>query len=319
MAEVFDLAAYLQRFPDVCRVKYGRTYSLRALEKKLEPVGSGKRWLVAKDVATLFDRSASPYALYWQPPDLKQLDTELRETRLYLYPDSGDLMQRVLRVFHNIGVASIVLRFVHPGRYGIFSTPVIHLLQVHRPHTLELYQSYCEELREWQRHFRLESVAQTETALWTYQSLAAVSEEEYARAQRAFENDFWVQRRRAAQVIRPFLKRYGPLELARILSGEDPKLAGKIAAEEYERLLRCASVRFFHRPLALKKGASETLISQLALAGFVAPEHAPELRRIWEIRNKAVHPGAPPTPEEVEVMIDQIQAICGEWEEGKGK
>jgi len=55
--------------------------------------------------------------------------------------------------------------------------------------------------------------------------------------------DIWIQRRRAAQVIRPFLRRYGRLQLAHILLEEDPAIAGKIAAEEYERLLNIASRR----------------------------------------------------------------------------
>ena len=40
------------------------------------------------------------------------------------------------------------------------------------------------------------------------------------------------------QALRPFFKKYGPLELGRILVEEHPKLAGKVAGEEYERRLR---------------------------------------------------------------------------------
>ena len=42
-------------------------------------------------------------------------------------------------------------------------------------------------------------------------------------------------------MIRPFFRRYGRLRLAQILLDEDPIVAGKIAAEEYERLLGIAS------------------------------------------------------------------------------
>jgi len=312
-----DLARILGRFPDVCRAKYGRTFNLHKLEKKLERVHSGERWLVAKDVGDMFDAAASPFGLYWRQTDLKELDARLKGQRLYLAPVEGsgqNLVNRLLAVFHNIGVASIVLRFVHPDRFGVFSTPVINLLQVHRPHTVDLYIAYCEELRDWEAHFRLAGVAETETALWTFQSLASVNEKEYAVAQRDFDADLWIQRRRAAQVLRPFLKRYGPLELARIIIYEDPKLAGKIAAEEYERLLREASLRFLGCRLAGTRGAAEALIDQLAQKGIIAPGDQFELKRVWMTRNKAVHPGPPPAPEEIEVMIDRIQQLCAGWE-----
>jgi hypothetical protein len=321
MKSDFDLATLLERFPHACRARFGRTYNLNKLESKLEQVRGGKRWLVAKDVEALRDPEATPFALYWQWPDLKELDLKLRAAHLYLAPVEGDgrpLVLSLLGIFHNIGLASIVLRFVHPDRFGIFSTPVINLLQVHRAHTVDLYLAYCRELGEWRKHFRLATVADTEMALWTYQSLESWNSEEYARVTRAFEDDVWVQRRRAAQVLRPFLERYGPLELARILIDEDPKLAGKIAAEEYERLLRAASLRFFGRPLEAKKGAPLALIAQLAQSGRISLPDQAELDRVWEIRNKAIHPSDRasdrPTPEEIEVMIDRIQSICAAWE-----
>lgn len=314
----FDLAAYLARFPDVCHAKFGRTYNFHSIEKKVEQVRLGKRWLVSRDVVQLFDPASTPFAHYWQTPDAKELDSRLRDLRLYLSPvpaDPAQLVLALLRVFHNIGIASIVLRFVHPDRFGIFSTPVMNLLQVQRPRTVELYLAYCEELREWRQHFRMESVAATEMALWAFQSLASVDEEQHANAQRQFDAEVWIQRRRAGQVLRPFLQRYGPLELARILVDEDAKLAGKIAGEEYERLLNCAARKFYHRELQDKKGSAETLIDELAQDGHIELHHKTALNEVWRIRNKAVHFRDSPSAEEVEKLIDQIQKICAAWDQ----
>jgi hypothetical protein len=52
-------------------------------------------------------------------------------------------------------------------------------------------------------------------------------------------------------------------KLAQILVDEDAKLAGKIAAEENERLLGVASVKFCGRRLPRNKGAAEQLIDEL--------------------------------------------------------
>lgn len=239
----FDLQTYLDRFADVCRRKFQRAYSFRALEKDYEQLRTGKRWLVARDVVKIFDPARTPFARYWQKPNERELDEELKNRRLMLAPipaDSRETVERLLGVFHNTGVVSLVLRFVHPDRFGIFSTPVVNLLQIHRPTAVELYCAFCDELREWQKHFRLASVAETEMALWAFHQQTRGPEltPEAEQARHEFDAEVWIQRRRIAQALRPFLEKYGPLEFARILLEEHPKLAAKIAGEEYERLLR---------------------------------------------------------------------------------
>jgi hypothetical protein len=243
----FQLASYVARFDELSGKKFGRSYDFAALEAYFREHATGKRHLTAKDVGKLFNPENTPFAKYWPRPHAKGLDELLGQQRVYIGPISDDastLVQRLLAVFHNIGTVSLVLRFVHPSRFGIFSTPVIHLLQVMRSGTVELYLSYCDELARWGRHFGLVSVAQTETALWTFAEVVKLSESDVdaAKASRAFDDDIWVQRERAAQVIRPFFRRYGRLQLAQILLDEDPMVAGKIAAEEYERLLGMVSM-----------------------------------------------------------------------------
>src|SRR5207248_1348149 len=141
-----------------------------------------------------------------------------------------EFVLRLLQVFHNVGVASIILRLVHPDQFGVFSTPVLYLVQINCGATVDLYLAYCNELANWAKRF---------------------------------EDDLWIQRRRAAHVIGPFLRRHGRLQLARILLDEDARLAGKIASDEYERLLGVASLQLWGRPLPNKKGAAERLIDEL--------------------------------------------------------
>jgi hypothetical protein len=227
-------------------------------------------------------------------------------------------------VFHNIGTTSLLLRFTYPERFGVFSTPVIALLQVQRPRSTDLYVAYCEELLLWRTHFRLRSVAETELALWTYQQL--VSDEQLASellGERAgavegeFGDDVWVQRRRAAQVLRPFLKNYGALELARILAEESPKLAAMIAGEEYERRLRAAANRFY--PASRPAGGrwALNLINRMVQDRHVALEERPRLNEIWDMRNAAVHTEVDSDveldPIAVDRMIDAIESICDRW------
>jgi len=314
-----DLKSYLERFPEVCKRKFGRTYAFRALEKKFEPLCTGNRWLAAKDVLNIFDPNATPFGRYWPKPNEKELDQVLKKARLVLGPSPADpreLVRRGLEVLHSIGLVSLVLRFVHPDRFGVFSTPIMNLLQVYRPRTIELYAAYCDELRAWKEHFRLESVADTESALWTYHELVADESRpsEISDGHGGFDADVWIQRRRVAQVLRPFLRNYGPLELARILVEEEPKLAGKIAGEEYERLLRVAARELCGGMNLNVRGAIEILFDRLAEDGFISLEDKAQLDKAWRVRNAAVHAGRPPDPEQVDNMLDAIERICRPWE-----
>lgn len=312
----FDLREYLDRFPDVCRSKFGRAYNFATLERDFDQLRAGKRWLVARDVLKLFEPTRTPFGRYWASPPERDLDAALKKNHFYMAPAPSDreLTERLLVVLHNIGVASLMLSFVHPERFGVFSTPVVNLLQIHRPTTVDLYTAYCNELGEWQKHFHLDSVADTSTALWTFHELTwGKGESPQSQAGRAaFDADVWVQRRRVGQALRPFFKKYGPLELARILVEENPKLAGKIAGEEYERRLRDVARRLGVR-LGVK-GSAEILFDRLEQSGYITLEQKTLLRRIWDTRNKSVHPVTSLSQEEVENMIDTIEQICLAWD-----
>ena len=316
----FRLSGFVTQFDLVCQQKFGRTYDLTALEAYFCDHASGGRHLTAKDVSKLFNAETTPYGKYWPRPHMKTLEQSLREKRIYLGLAGSDpktLVQSLLSVFHNIGTTSLLLRFVHPKQFGIFSTPVIHLLQITRPGTIDLYLAYCDELAKWRDHFKMASAAQTETALWAFaEYIKNVDSDEGAEsAKRSFDDDLWIQRERAAQVIRPFFHRYGRLQLARILLDEDRILSGKIAAEEYERLLNCVSLRLFKRPLPFQKGAAPALVRELADKAHIRTEDRTDLDRVWEIRNKVIPPlGKRPEREEVEVMIDYIERIAAPWE-----
>ena len=318
----FDLCSYFARFADVCEKEFGRRYNFRPLEKDFSYLRKPEQWLAAKHVLSLFDERKTPFGRYWQRPNEEELNEVLRKRRLRLAlpPDSGrdrELVQDLIEALHNMGTASLVLRFTHPERFGTFSTPIVHLLQVQRETTLDLYMAYCEELRCWQKHFEMPSVAETEMGLWAYHKLAAGSPKIPAdlEARAAFEGDIWIQRRRVAQVLGPFLERYNPLELARILVYEKPKLAGMIAGEEYERLLRFAAQNLGGGMNLIHKGAIEILFSRLVASGHISQEDKALLVKAWRVRNAAVHPGRPPEPEEVENMIDMVERICRPWEQ----
>lgn len=317
----FDLKSYLTRFPEVCRKKFGRAFSFATLAKDFEPLRTGGRTLKARDVLKLFDSNQAPFVGYWPKPNERELDRALRESPLHMAPiseDGRELVTRLLGLLHSIGVVSLVARFVHPARFGIFSTPIANLLQIHRSNTVDLYLAFCRELQVWQEKFGMETVAETEMALWTYDQLATgrggLGEDYEARA--LFEHDVWIQRRRVGQALTPLLENYGPLELAVILAAEHPKLAGMIAGAEFERLIRRKAKMFYGRRKHDRETEVSRVIEDFERHGQLEfRDDAKALRAVWRARNKAVHPDPRLEREEVEKMIKDIERICAGWEE----
>lgn len=314
----FNLQIYRDRFPEAAQAAFGRSYNFRALEKNYAYLRQESNWLSVGHVLSLFDLNRTPYARYWPKPDEKKLDEILKQERIRLTPldDSGrKLAHRLIGTLHNLGLASLILRLTYPERFAIFSVAVASLLQVQRSNMVELYMAFCDELAEWRNHFKMDSVAETEMALWTFHQIAAGALQNGAgeEARKSFDADLWIQRRRLGQTLRPFIRKYGPLELARLLAEEDPRLAGKIAGEEHERLLRCAARRFYPCFTVGHKGWADALISLLAQDGLISLDEQTTLRRIWRLRNQAVHPEGQLAIEEVENMIDGIERICHRW------
>jgi len=308
-----DLRAYLKRFHETGE----RRYDFSAIEKRFAPLREGKKWLNADDVLWVLHPDNAPFGAYWPVPSKKHLD-QLSKKRLRLSLDSQtkeDVVRRLLGVLHNTGVTSIILRCTYPDCFGVFSTPVLNVLQLSRNSTVEIYLAYCDELAEWKSHFHLSSVAEVEMAITALEQVIKHGGKESEAAQTDFQEDLWVQRRRAANVVRPFLKEFGPLPLARILVDEHPRIAGMIAGAEYERLLGVASKRFLERELGSEDGANAVLLGELQFLGKISKAERRKLNEVWEIRNKTVHGRElPPPATAVSVMIDNIEKICVPWE-----
>lgn len=212
-------------------------------------------------------------------------------------------VQELLDVFHNIGIVSLILRFVFPDRFGVFSTPVVYLLNVMRASTVDLYLAYCGELQAWQKRFKLKSVAEVEMALWAFHKIIKTAEGENARFE--FEQDTWIQRQRLDQALGPFLGRYGWLDFAYILAKREPNVAGLIAGREYVRVLKNEARRLrINSSRENEKWEYETIT---ALAKENPSLDAPDMKKVWKKRCDVSHDQAELDEAEAEWMIERIR------------
>src|SRR5512140_3853241 len=128
----FDLKRYYTRFGEACQVRFGKAYDPVILENDFQHLRQGNALLRDSDVHCLFDREKTPFAQFWPPPE-KKVVKQLATARLCLASFEGDrreMLKALLGVFHSIGHASLILRFVFPERFGIYSTPVAATLLV---------------------------------------------------------------------------------------------------------------------------------------------------------------------------------------------
>lgn len=321
----FNLKTYLDLFPEQFRKRFrGRKYDHSVfghLERQFSHLRDGKSILQAACIFQLFERERTPFGDFWPAPNQAQLRKSLAKERLSMEFVPGgepELVRRLLGVFHDIGVVSLILRFTYPEHFGIFSAPIANLLLVHRPSIVGLYLEYCHELRPWQQHFDMGSIAETEMALWAYHELTkGPGETEESRcARQEFEEDLWAQQRRVHQVFRP-LEGYDRLELAGILAEQDATLAGMIAGREYERLLKNAG-RSQGKPVEGERWA-EDLMDWL-YEDRTGPRLKVPTRRdlgegVWKPRNDAVHADRELHPGEVVRMIGVIRCLSRELDQ----
>lgn len=318
-----NLKEYKQRFDEVCWRKFHQPYSplfasLRQDFSYLRTPGSALNY---RHLEKLF-HEASLFSRYWQKPDA-QLERKLRKEPIPLAPLEGNerlLVERLLGAFRNIGTASIVLNFTWPEHFGIYSTPIVDILQVHRPKLVEAYLEYCNELKVWAKEYKLDNVADTQTALWTWHEIAYDPKEsqDSQKAMQQLRADLWIQQRQVHQFLRPLLDRHRRIEVAHIICEEDPTLGGMIAGSEFERLLRLKAEQVgtwqvceeWDTPKQLDKLGDQNVITWVEKR---------KLFKLWGIRNRSVHPDRPPTSEEVEMMVDTIREICIPWDRKSAK
>jgi len=178
----------------------------------------------------IFSPDETHYGSYWKVPDGVKVDganISLNEKKLTGRSD-GDIdqgrrehVEEVFPKLKSMEVTSVILGCTHPNYFGVYSPPVLTLLQLPMQPPVKYFLRYCDELREWGReHLRSASALRTDRALWVFYQEAYGHEQNKDKASRyrdSFEQDEWVRKRHAQNVLRPYFKDYRPLEQAKFL------------------------------------------------------------------------------------------------------
>jgi hypothetical protein len=229
--------------------RHGWRPDYAGLERALEPVRLRRRDLTGADLETIQNGRYWDFKQFWRFPDAGDLGREIdlaEMSRLIgrLPLDEERAITRLHAAFKYIENVSVLLRFLHPGNYGIISPPVEKVLEVRRGRTeVETYLNYLRDLRDVRDHHGLARAADADMALWVLQERVLSSYRDHDLL-REFRDDSWLLRRRAVNLMAELgeLSDAGDhLDLARALADVDVDLAAILATHELERRLRAWS------------------------------------------------------------------------------
>jgi len=307
----FDLGIYAskQKYDDICRRRWDRPYDLTRLEDDWKALGNGEP-LRLRHVKELFDKERTPFGHFWEEPAIPEEEPEEKISLVLSDSDQpgGAKEQELCRnLFSTLGsmeAASVLLRCVHPARFGIYSPPLLAFLQIPLAPPVEHYMEVCKELRLWRDQFSLKSVGETDRALWVfYEDAYGPKHTENPEQLRAsFERDGWVRGRQAFNVLHRFFKSFETLKQASILAEIDPNLAGKVAGCEFERMLRTVTGEWQETDMP-------AIINNYVKNNGSPPSTKNALHWVWRRRVDTVHSLADLSEQNVAKMINIIRNL----------
>lgn len=177
--------------------KFGASASLELLEQKVSHLRTGVP-INYEDLETIADESLWPFKKFWKWPAKEQINEGLNKTGALLIKIAEDVSQNekesissLNHIFNNIALVSILLRFVFPEYYGIYSPPVLHIVGVERgKNEVEDYLNYLQILRnildiyEIRERYDVERVADVDMLLFAVAELGGDELDE-------FNNLYW--------------------------------------------------------------------------------------------------------------------------------
>jgi mRNA-degrading endonuclease RelE of RelBE toxin-antitoxin system len=177
--------------------KFGASANFELLEQKVSHLRTGVP-IKYEDLETIADESLWPFKKFWKWPAKEQIKEGLNKTGAllikiseYFSKNEKEVISSLNIIFNNIALVSILLRFIFPEYYGIYSPPVLHIVGVERgKNEVEDYLNYLQILRitlgiyEIRERYDVERVADVDMVLFAVAELGGEDLDE-------FNNLYW--------------------------------------------------------------------------------------------------------------------------------
>lgn len=158
-------------FSEITNLKYGKNFGgFEPIIKDLSSLRQGGT-LAWSHLCRISDPSIWHFHKYWRWPPENELTRAMERTKDIFHDINKDTEEAVVteltNIFKNMQLASIVLRFVYPEEYAIYSYPVAKVLNAPRgKNSIYEYLNYVEALREIRDIYKLKRTDYAEMFLW---------------------------------------------------------------------------------------------------------------------------------------------------------
>jgi hypothetical protein len=238
-----DESKYKGLFKKITKKKSGKEQDLEIIEKRLQHLRKNGA-LSYEDLINIKDEYAWPFNEYWMWPCREQIETKLRKTDGWfknLPEDEEKVIDGLNNIFKNISLVSIVLRFIHPEHYAIYSRPPLKILRSERGgDDVDEYLNYVKDLRILRDSFKVTKTSEVDMIVWAI----FYAEKEYVDDLNAALAEHLPGNRSPKDLVNCLP--HSPLEIAKeFLKKGDYKTAGFWAAKAFEKFLydECSKYR----------------------------------------------------------------------------
>jgi hypothetical protein len=315
-----DSEKYKKSFYEIIKSRFNREVDFASIEKGLEHVRNGDA-LTYADLELIGDERYWPFKQYWMWPAKEQIQDKLKETKeKFIDPVRNEERERELirclsAIFRNLSLVSIVMRFVWPEYYAIYSRPNLKIIRIERGEDdVEEYMNYIQVMRLLKGSFGVERVADVDIIVWAI-----------AKEKKEHDGFLKLLAEQLPENLTPGelfnSLADDPLGIANVyIRKEDYKTSGFWASQAFEIYLRDEYRRLIGYPRRRdpEKGELQDIIDQLSST----PEYhgwGDYLHSLRWRRNKAIHPDYEFTKVDVEALIDGAGELKQKVEAAKNK
>ena len=164
-----DQIEYEKHFKEIIRIKHKMDIDFAKIETQLNHLREGAA-LTYEDLEIIGDDSCWPFSMYWMWPPREKIEKGLAQTSGWLVNlpmKEEEIIKGLDAIFKNIALVSIILRFVHPTHYAIYSRPPLKILRIERGiNDVTEYSNYLQVMRTLRRSFGVTRTADVDTIVW---------------------------------------------------------------------------------------------------------------------------------------------------------
>ncbi|MBN1274250.1 MAG: hypothetical protein JXB26_18460 [Candidatus Aminicenantes bacterium] len=282
-----DQQKYKDIFDDLIYRRHGVLIDFDIIETRVKDLRLGGA-LSYDHLLKIGDDNCWPFSKYWMWPCKEQIEDELKKTDSWfvkLPENEKEVIGNLDGIFKNIALVSIILRFVCPEQYAIYSRPPLLMMNVERgKNDVEEYVNYVNDMRILKKSFKVEKTADVDIIVW------AISHEKDQESISEFKK---LLASHLPGNIKPeeiiYLFKNDPIKIAGIyLDKGDYKTAGMWAGKALEKFV---VLELNKNPYLFDPFGENTLKDKINRLCRLAQyqEYISDLHLIRRLRNKAMH------------------------------